>query len=193
MRIYTTVQGIIPIKTLPELWNAQVRYLLTTLRKYSRDLPPCLHCALTRLQYQSDPQGRDTWRTPAEAFQAGGDDCEGLGNILAALLILLHQDDGLPVAMPWLAKFGNGRVIHAVTAVRADVLDQLPELARFAWSKYPLMYPAELSGYVIVDPSWMCGMPFPVRYVHLVKLPEASRRFENGNLYCTEVLSCSLI
>lgn len=192
MRIYTTRQGSLELRSLADIWNAQVRYALTTIRRYNTSLSPCPHCVLSGLKYLSDPPGRDTWRTPDEAKAAGGDDCEGLSNLLLCALYL--KVAGLAwssaPALPVLGKFGSGRVLHAVVGVRQDMLPHWPGLERWVWERYPILHPKVCEDYVVIDPSWMCGMAFPLSHAEQVKLPKAQAVERDGKLYAVESLCC---
>lgn len=190
MRIHTTRQGLIEILSIQELWHAQIRYLSTTLARYASDVPSWNQ--FYALRYQSDPKGIDSWLTPRQALGAGGDDCEGLTNLLLSRICLdLPTLEGLP-ALPILAKFGSGNVIHAVSALAPAVAIRLG-LERFAFTSYPVLCPhksmLDLSGYWIIDPSWILGMGIPDEYLHLVSMPQCKTRRGQGKLYCEETPS----
>lgn len=189
MRIYTTRQGAREVKSTPALWQAQVAYLLTTLRRYPHQVPATLREMQQRLRYISDPRGWDTWYTPAEALARGGDDCEGLTNLLLARLLLDGDwtGRGMPPALPVLARFGSGPVIHAVSAID-EAFARRQGIDHLLWDRYPIVYPILPPNFKVRDLSWELGMPFPMRWKELVSSPNCRSNVAGAHLYFMDTL-----
>jgi hypothetical protein len=170
-RIQTTRQGIMEFRSLPAFHDALLRYTHTLSLHINPSNPPT-YADLLRLRYQGDGQV-DFWFSLKEIFARGGDDCEGLGCLLAAWLWVVYGIRAIP-SIAWFWTPGTTHqsqqksILHCVTLV-PDVPTLPAEIRVRCWTRYPLFYPiASPPGYLVADLSVDCGMVIPIRYAHLV-------------------------